>query len=121
MYQINLFRKLHQASYVSSSNELNQLARSWALQLATVGTERIDPYSIYGQLVCSHQTKTDIVKACAAKWYAGVKFFDWADPKLTVKLPPFAQMVWKNGTCVGAGSAKGHAGYLGKIVHISIF
>lgn len=127
--QIKLFRKLHQSSYVSPSDELNQLANRWVQQLTADGTERIHPYSIYGQPVCSNHTENDIVKACAAKWYGAVKFFDWADPKMTVKSSPFTQMVWKNSTRIGVGiswHSKGSwrcqgTGYRGKIFHICIF
>lgn len=108
--QINLFRRLHQSSDVSPSEELDKEAGAWAQQLAAEGAEKIDPSSKYGQLVCSHHAGSDLPKACAVKWYSAIKFFDWADPKLTVKSSPFTQMVWKNSTRVGVGIAQGSGG-----------
>lgn len=108
--QINLFRRLHQSSDVSPSEELDKEAGAWAQQLAAEGAEKIDPSSKYGQLVCSHHAGSDLPKACAVKWYSAIKFFDWADPKLTVKSSPFTQMVWKNSTRVGVGIAQGGGG-----------
>lgn len=110
VHQINLFRRLHQSPDVSPSEDLDQQASAWAQQLATEGAEKIDPNSKYGQLVCSHHAEADLARACAVKWYGAVKFFDWADPKLTVKSSPFTQMVWKNSTSVGVGIAKGAGG-----------
>lgn len=103
---INVFRNLHQASDVSDSQELNQLASEWAENLAASGEEKIDPDSEFGQLVCSHQAEADIAKACAVKWYSAIRFFDWADPKLTVKTSPFTQLVWQSTTSIGVGIAK---------------
>ena len=108
--QINLFRRLHQSSDVSPSEDLDKKANAWAQQLAAVGAEKIDPNSKYGQLVCSHHAGSDLAKACAVKWYGAIKFFDWADPKLTVKSSPFTQLVWKNSKSVGVGIAKGAGG-----------
>ncbi|KAL9984866.1 hypothetical protein ACROYT_G007207 [Oculina patagonica] len=110
MDQINLFRRLHQSPDVSPSEDLNQEASKWAQQVAAQGSEKIDPNSTYGQLVCSHHTASDLAKACAVKWYGAIKFFDWADPKLTVKSSPFTQLVWKNSTRAGVGIAKGAGG-----------
>ncbi|XP_058959077.2 uncharacterized protein [Pocillopora verrucosa] len=103
---VNVFRNLHQASDVSDSQELNQLASEWAENLAASGEEKIDPDSEFGQLVCSHQAEADIAKACAVKWYSAIRFFDWADPKLTVKTSPFTQLVWQSTTSIGVGIAK---------------
>lgn len=33
-------------------------------------------------------------------------FYDWADPKLTMKASPFTQLVWKNNALVGIGIAR---------------
>ncbi|XP_022780748.1 uncharacterized protein LOC111321985 isoform X2 [Stylophora pistillata] len=103
---VNVFRNLHQASDVSDTQELNQLAREWAGNLAATGEEKIDPDSEFGQLVCSHHAEGDIAKACAVKWYSAIRFFDWADPKLTVKTSPFTQLVWQSTTSIGVGIAK---------------
>lgn len=108
--QLNLFRRLHQSSDVSPSEDLNQLASKWAQKVAAQGAEKIDPNSTYGQLVCSHHTASGLAKACAVKWYGAIKFFDWAEPKLTVKSMPFTQLVWKNSTRAGVGIAKGSGG-----------
>lgn len=37
-------------------------------------------------------------------------FYDWADPKLTIKASPFTQMVWKKNSYAGIGIAKGGGG-----------
>lgn len=108
--EINLFRRLHQSSDVSPSENLDKEAGAWAQQLAAEGAEKIDPNSTYGQLVCSHHAGSDLAKACAVKWYSAIKFFDWADPKLTVKSSPFTQLVWKTSTRVGVGIAKAAGG-----------
>jgi len=108
--QINIFRRFHQASDVTPSEKLNQLASQWAQKIAAAGVEKIDPNSTYGQLVCSHNTGGNIAKACAVKWYGAMKFFDWADPKLTMKASPFTQMVWKSNSAAGVGVAKGGGG-----------
>ena len=105
--EINKFRRLHQSSDLTLSEELNNVASQWAQKIANEGIEKIDPNSTYGQLVCSHNAGGNIAKACAVKWYGAVKFFDWADPKLTIKASPFTQMVWKNNSAVGVGIAKG--------------
>lgn len=91
---------------MSDTQELNQLAREWAGNLAATGEEKIDPDSEFGQLVCSHHAEGDIAKACAVKWYSAIRFFDWADPKLTVKTSPFTQLVWQSTTSIGVGIAK---------------
>lgn len=108
--QINIFRRFHQASDVTPSEKLNQLASQWAQKIAAAGVEKIDPNSTYGQLVCSHNAGGNIAKACAVKWYGAMKFFDWADPKLTMKASPFTQMVWKSNSAAGVGVAKGGGG-----------
>ena len=108
--EINLFRRLHQSSDVTPSEELNQLASQWAKKIAAEGVEKIDPNSTYGQLVCSHSTGGNIAKACVVKWYGAIKFYDWADPKLTIKASPFTQMVWKSNSVAGVGLAKGGGG-----------
>lgn len=108
--QINAFRRLHQSSDVSPSEDLDKEAAAWAQQLAAEGAEKINNSSKYGQLVCSHHAGSDLAKACAVKWYSAIKFFDWADPKLTVKSSPFTQMVWKDSKRVGVGIAKGNRG-----------
>lgn len=104
--QINVFRRLHQSPDVSISEGLNQKATKWAQQLAAEGAEKVDSNSAYGQLVCSHHTANDLAKACAVKWYGAIKFFDWAEPKLTVKSSPFTQLVWKSSTQTGVGIAR---------------
>lgn len=108
--QINVFRRLHQSSDVSPSEDLDKEAGAWAQQLAAEGAEKINTSSKYGQLVCSHHAGSDLAKACTVKWYSAIKFFDWAEPKLTVKSSPFTQMVWKNSARVGVGIAKGNGG-----------
>ena len=95
---------------MTPSEKLNNIASQWAQKIATEGIEKIDPNSTYGQLVCSHNSGGNIAKACTVKWYGAVKFFDWADPKLTIKASPFSQMVWKNNSAVGVGIAKGGGG-----------
>lgn len=49
-----------------------------------------------------------MAKACTVKWYSTVSFYDWADPKLTLKSSPFTQLVWKNNALVGVGLARGN-------------
>ena len=48
-----------------------------------------------------------MAKACTVKWYSTVSFYDWADPKLTLKSSPFTQLVWKNNALAGVGLARG--------------
>ena len=107
---MNLFRRLHQSSDVSASEKLNQLAEQWAQKIAAEGEETINPNSTYGQLVCSHVQNGDIAKACAVHWYSTIRFYDWADLKLTVKASPFTQMVWKNNVLAGVGIARAQSG-----------
>ena len=104
---MNVFRRLHKSPDVAIAEELNQAAGKWAQTLAASGEEKIDPDSQFGQLVCSHHSEGDIAMACAVKWYSAVKFYDWADPKLTVQNSPFTQLVWKASTSMGVGIAKG--------------
>lgn len=108
--EINLFRRLHQSSDVSASEKLDQLADQWAHKIAAEGEEKINPNSTYGQLVCSHVQNGDIAKACAVHWYSNIRFYDWADPRLTIKASPFTQMVWKNNVLAGVGIAGGQSG-----------
>ena len=103
--EINRFRRLHQASDVSVSKELNQLANQWAIKIAQLGEEKKNPVSKYGQLVCS-QNGGELAKDCTVGWYGSIQFFDWADPKITEKASPFTQMVWKNNKFVGVGIGK---------------
>lgn len=86
-----------------ASEKLNELANQWAHELAAAGEERINPNSTYGQLICSHVQEGDIAKTCAVKWYSTIMFYDWADPKLTMKASPFTQLVWKNNALAGIG------------------
>ena len=95
---------------MSVSEDLNQLAQQWAQKMAISGEEKKNDDSKYGQLVCSHNKKDTVAEECAVKWYSSIKFFDWADPKVTEKALPFIQMVWKNSTLVGVGIAVGNGG-----------
>lgn len=108
--EIDNFRRLHQSPDVKPSEKLNHAADRWAKKIAAEGVERIDPNSNYGQLVCSHKAGGNIAKACVVKWYGAIKFFDWSNPKLTVKASPFTQLVWKKNTAIGVGVAFGGGG-----------
>ena len=105
--RINGFRHNHGCTDVDNSEKLSQIADQWAKKIAAEGTEKIDPTSPYGQLVCSHSSGSNIAKACVVKWYGAVQYFDWAEPKLTPKSSPFTQLVWKKNTEAGVGFAKG--------------
>ena len=105
--RINGFRHNHGCTDVDNSEKLSQIADRWAKKIAAAGTEKIDPTSPYGQLVCSHSSGSNIAKACVVKWYGAVQYFDWAEPKLTPKSSPFTQLVWKKNTEAGVGFAKG--------------
>ena len=113
-------RRLHQSSDVSATEKINQLADEWAHKIAAAGEEKIIPNSTYGQLVCSHLPGDDIAKACAVHWYSAIRFYDWADPKLTVKASPFTQMVWKNNELAGVGIARGYGENRGDVESRSV-
>ena len=88
------------------------MAEQWAHKISAEGEEKINPNSTYGQLVCSHVQNSDIAKACAVHWYSNIRFYDWADPKLTIKASPFTQMVWKSNVLAGVGMARAHGGMM---------
>ena len=105
--EINVFRRIHHASDVTPSEKLNQLASQRAQKIAATGVEKTYSNSTYGQLVCTHNAGGNIAKVSTVKWYGAIKFFDWADPKLTIKASPFTQMVWKSNSAAGVAIAKG--------------
>ena len=92
---------------MTPSEKLNQLASQWAQKIAATGVEKTYSNSTYGQLVCTQKAGGNIPKACTVKWYGAIKFFDCADPKLTITASPFTQMVWKSNLAAGVGIAKG--------------
>ncbi|HEY9729197.1 MAG TPA: CAP family protein [Chroococcales cyanobacterium] len=108
----NSYRTTHHSPALTLSDSLNNTAQTWADRIAASGNLAHSSTSNGENLYASYTTATSISADTLANntvqsWYNEASKYDYAKPGFSSSTGHFTQVVWKSGTQVGCGAAKG--------------
>uniref|UniRef100_A0A0N5BB21 SCP domain-containing protein n=1 Tax=Strongyloides papillosus TaxID=174720 RepID=A0A0N5BB21_STREA len=98
---INLIRLKHGACPLQENEHLNELAQTFANNMAKYLYFNSKPFKGYG-ILHNALTHSDLTKV-VSNWYSGRRFYSY---NLNYKIPmakDFTQMVWKSSSFIGVG------------------
>ncbi|XP_037774523.1 uncharacterized protein LOC119571159 [Penaeus monodon] len=128
----NLYRARHEAPPLVLSNELCELAQSWANQLADLGENlfcRNTALILKGRTSVAPEMSGSVSGAdldvkgdeVAAHWYSTIRHYKFNIPDflLQANQGPFTQMIWKDTENFGVGKARTRDGKIMVVAYYS--
>lgn len=116
----NVYRFIHHAAKLTASNSLHQSAQDWADHLAKKEIFEHSDNSQVGENIyvlsgqeLSANAKT-LAKDVVKSWYSEVANYNYSKPGFSDSTGHFTQVIWKNTTQLGCGSARGATDLQGK-------
>lgn len=106
----NGFRKNHSAPDLNWNVNMQKFAQKWAETIAKKDKMEHRPNNKYGEnIYWTSGGKLD-AKSAVKAWYDEIKFYNYKKPGFGMKTGHFTQVVWKESTELGCGSAKSKRG-----------